>query len=37
VGALKPDELVILRMVNDHLTNRVNGIIYTMHLHNFYI
>ena len=31
VGALKPDELVVFRVFNDHPTNRV----YNMHLHDF--
>ena len=35
VGALKPDELVVFRMFNDHAMNRVN-VLYNMHLHDFY-
>jgi len=35
VGALKSDELVIFRVVNNHVMNRVN-VLYNMHLHDFY-
>ena len=35
MGALKPDELVVFWVFNNHAKNRVNGL-YNMHLHDFY-